>query len=112
MRGTDVPKPTFTLSGSPCWVDLFTSDPDRAIAFYGSLFGWQAERTGEEFGGYINFSKDGERIAGAMQNDGTAGAPDAWSVYLRTADAAATTEAAAAQGGQVYVPPMAVADLG
>ena len=25
--------------GSPCWVDLMTSDQDRVRAFYGQLFG-------------------------------------------------------------------------
>ena len=98
--------------GAPCWVDLYTSDPDRAIAFYGDLFGWTAERAGEEYGGYINFSKDGQLVGGGMKNDGVSGAPDAWSVYLATDDAAATTELAAANGGQVLLPAMDVMELG
>jgi predicted enzyme related to lactoylglutathione lyase len=75
------------------------------------LFGWTAEAPNEEFGGYINFNKDGVRIAGAMKNDGS-GNPDAWSVYLATNDAQATADAVVANGGQVYVPPMPVGDLG
>ena len=51
--------------GAPCWVDLYTSDPDRSIAFYGDLFGWTAESAGEEYGGYINFAKDGQPSPGA-----------------------------------------------
>jgi predicted enzyme related to lactoylglutathione lyase len=92
-------------------VDLFTSDPDKSQEFYGRLFGWTAEPPNEEFGGYINFDKDGVRIAGAMKSDGS-GNPDGWSVYLAVADAQATADAAVANGGQVYVPPMAVGDLG
>ena len=42
--------------GAPCWVDLFTSDLDRSLAFYSELFGWTSESSGEEFGGYVNFS--------------------------------------------------------
>jgi len=33
--------------GAPCWIDLFTSDPDKSRAFYGELFGWEAKDTGE-----------------------------------------------------------------
>jgi predicted enzyme related to lactoylglutathione lyase len=98
--------------GAPCWVDLLTSDPDRSRAFYGELFGWTSESAGEEFGGYANFALDGVPVAGSMGNDGQAGVPDGWSVYLASTDAAATVDAAAANGGEVVFPPMAVGDLG
>ena len=32
-------------AGAPCWIDLFSSDPDRAEEFYGEIFGWTAEHT-------------------------------------------------------------------
>lgn len=99
-------------SGAPCWIDLFSSDPDRSEQFYGELFGWTAEHSGPEFGGYVNFLRDGARMAGMMRNDGSSGAPDMWSTYLCTPDAKSTTEAAVAAGGQVHVEPMQVADLG
>jgi predicted enzyme related to lactoylglutathione lyase len=98
--------------GAPCWVDLFTSDLDRSIAFYTDLFGWTAEAPAAEFGGYVNLSKDGVRVVGAMSNDGSSGAPDAWSVYLATPDAQATIDAATKRGSQAIVPAMAVGDLG
>ncbi len=98
--------------GAPCWVDLFTSDPEKSEAFYCSLFGWTAESSGEEYGGYVNFSKDGVRVAGAMKNDGQASMPDVWSTYLAVEDAAATTEAAVANGGGVILPAMQVMELG
>lgn len=99
-------------AGTPCWIDLYSSDPDRAERFYGAIFGWAAEHTGPEFGGYVNFTKNGERIAGMMRNDGSSGSPDVWTVYLAVDDAKATTEAAIAARGTVYVEPMQVADLG
>jgi predicted enzyme related to lactoylglutathione lyase len=98
--------------GAPCWVDLFSSNPEGAQAFYGELFGWTAETSGEEYGGYVSFSKDGRRVAGCMKNDGQSGTPDAWSVYLATDSAEGTAAAAAANGGGVIVPPMEVMDLG
>jgi len=66
----------------------------------------------EEFGGYINFNKDGVRVAGCMASEPGSGMPDVWSVYLATDDATKTLEAAAANGGQVHVQAMAVGDLG
>jgi predicted enzyme related to lactoylglutathione lyase len=98
--------------GAPCWVDLFTSDPDKSRAFYGQLFGWTAKDPNEEFGGYVNFLKDGALVAGCMRNDGQAGSPDVWSVYLATDDAQATVDAAVAHGAQVVVPAMEVGELG
>ena len=61
--------------GAPCWTDLFTSDPDASRAFYGELFGWTSESAGDEYGGYVNFSKDGVRVAGCMRNDGSRARP-------------------------------------
>jgi predicted enzyme related to lactoylglutathione lyase len=107
-----VPKRDSALLGAPCWVDLFTSDPEKAHAFYCQLFGWTAENAGDEYGGYINFSTDGLAVAGCMKNDGQSGAPDLWSVYLASDDAKATVDAAAAHGGQVLVPAMDVMELG
>jgi predicted enzyme related to lactoylglutathione lyase len=107
-----VPKRDSAPIGAPCWVDLFTSEPDKSRAFYERLFGWTSEDAGEEYGGYINFLKDGIPVAGCMRNDGQSGSPDLWSVYLATDDAKATADAAAANGGQVLVPPMDVMELG
>ena len=107
-----MPKRDAAPIGGPCWVDLFTSDPDKSRAFYGQLFGWTSEEAGEEYGGYINFLKDGLPVAGCMRNDGLSGSPDVWSVYLATDDIKATTDAAVANGGQVLVPAMEVMELG
>jgi predicted enzyme related to lactoylglutathione lyase len=98
--------------GAPCWVDLFTSDPDGSRAFYAGLLGWSSEEPNAEFGGYVNFTRDDGRVAGAMGNDPSTGTPDLWSVYLRTDDARASVDAAAAAGAQVIVPAQDVGPLG
>ncbi|BDN84503.1 hypothetical protein YM3MPS_46950 [Mycobacterium pseudoshottsii] len=36
--------------GAPCWIDLTTSDIDRAQDFYGTVFGWTFESAGPEYG--------------------------------------------------------------
>ena len=38
-------------AGAPCWIELFTSDPEKTQLFSGELFGWTAEEAGEEYGG-------------------------------------------------------------
>ena len=40
------------------------------------------------------------------------GMPDMWSTYLRSDDAAATVQAAAQHGGQVYMEPMDIPEQG
>ncbi|MGH9154856.1 MAG: VOC family protein [Acidimicrobiales bacterium] len=107
-----MPKRDSAPVGAPCWVDLFTSDPDRSQAFYRELFGWTAKDAGEEYGGYVNLLADGVPVAGCMRNDGQSGMPDVWSVYLATDDAEEVVDKAVAHGGQVIVPAMKVMELG
>lgn len=47
MTVRDTPWPV----GTPCWVDLMTSDIGAAKEFYGGLFGWELVDQGEEAGG-------------------------------------------------------------
>ena len=56
--------------GSPCWTDLWTSDVEGSRAFYGALFGWEAQEPSPEFGGYFMFTRDGVPVAGAMGDMG------------------------------------------
>lgn len=99
--------------GAPCWINLLTSDPERSRRFYTELLGWTAEDPDPIHGGYVNFRKDGVRVAGCVgKRPGMEQAPDAWSVYLFSRDARATVEAATRHGGQVMQPAMDVGDLG
>lgn len=98
--------------GAPCWIDLATSDPDRSTAFYTELFGWTVVSAGDEYGGYLNFSKGDHQVAGGMGIDPQSGMPEAWTTYLAVEDAEATTAAVAAHGGQVVMPAMDVMELG
>lgn len=106
-----MPAPTL-VAGAPCWIDLYSSDTDLATAFYGRLLGWKAEPPQEGFGGYFTFTKDGKHVAGCMANDGKAGTPDLWTIYLTTDDVEATAQSATANGGRVQVPPMQVGENG
>lgn len=98
--------------GTPCWVDVLCSDPDRVKAFYAGLFGWTVEESGPEFGNYANFRSDGQLVAGLVPNSGEQGSPDAWTTYIATTDAQATTAAVTDGGGQILAAPMQVGELG
>jgi uncharacterized protein len=88
-----------TPLGAPIWIDVATSDLDRAQQFYGAVFGWAFDVGGPELGGYVTASLDGAPVAGLLANDPQWNAPDAWTVYLHTADADATHAAALKAGG-------------
>jgi uncharacterized protein len=101
------------MTGAPCWVDLLTSDTERAEQFYGEMFGWTAERGDEQrYRGYTTFRKHGRRVGGCRRNDGSSGVPDGWSVYLASDDAMGTVTRAAELGGTVIVPVMEVPEQG
>lgn len=106
-----MPAPTLVL-GAPCWIDLYSSDTERAKDFYGRLFGWTAFDPGAEYGGYFIFQRDGKAVAGCMGNSGEEGHPDAWTVYLHTDDVDRTVADAKAKGAQVIVEPMDVTENG
>jgi predicted enzyme related to lactoylglutathione lyase len=97
--------------GTPSWVDLMSSDVDKAKEFYSNLMGWTSEDSGSEYGNYVTFSSDGHVVAGLMANPGT-GAPDGWTTYLTVEDAQATVDAATAAGASVLMPVMEVPQQG
>lgn len=84
--------------GAPSWIDLATSDLDRAQEFYGAVFGWSFTSPGPNYGGYLNATKDGHLVAGLMSRHPDQQGPDGWITYLHTADVDATLTAATAAG--------------
>jgi uncharacterized protein len=94
--------------GAPSWIDLTSSDVERAQDLYGAVFGWTFESAGPEYGGYINAAKDGRPVAGLMANRPEFQTPDNWATYFHTADINATVSAVAAAGGASCMGPMEV----
>jgi uncharacterized protein len=72
--------------GTFSWVDLATTDPGGAAAFYGGLLGW-------ELGGDGVFRLDGSAVAGLAPAGAVQSAGTAWRSHVTVADA----EAAAAR---------------
>jgi predicted enzyme related to lactoylglutathione lyase len=102
---------TVSTPGSPTWVDLGTADLEDANRFYSELFGWTADVSGDEFGGYTTFLLNGQPVAGAGPLYGE-GQPTAWSTYIGTDNADAVADRVVAAGGKVLVPAFDVMDQG
>lgn len=72
--------------GTFSWTDLTTTDQDAAKAFYGGLFGWEAEDmpVGEDI--YYSMQRvDGKDVAAISpqpQQQRDAGVPPMWNSYI------------------------------
>lgn len=108
-----MPKVESISQGAPIWMDLMTSDMEKAKSFYGELFGWSIVDNGEDFGHYHMASRGDDVVAGMMQKSADdAAMPDVWTVYLAVDNAEASTEAVKQAGGQVMLEPMVVGPTG
>jgi uncharacterized protein len=102
---------TSYAAGTPSWVDHATGDLAASNAFYGSLFGWDADDQGEDMGHYTLLRKSSKAVAGNM----TAMSPEqpnVWTTYISVDDADATADRAKQAGAMILVEPMDVSDIG
>jgi len=99
-----------------CWVDLSTTDPSGAKAFYSALFGWEIEDRPIDGGGvYTMLNLGGHSVAGMgeLQPEMQAqGVPSNWASYVKHDDVDGVAERVAAAGGILLFPPMDVMDQG
>lgn len=77
-------------AGTFAWAELNARGLDKAVPFYGSVFGWTTKVSpmGEGLGDYTEFQADGVSILGAMEmNPGVpAEVPSYWMVYFGVED--------------------------
>jgi len=98
----------FKTPGAFSWSELMTTDPEKAAAFYGELFGWQLDAMpmgGDPASGVYRVAKVGEVAVGGMAAcPQGAPMPPAWSCYVTVDDVDATVEKVKALGGTVLLP--------
>jgi predicted enzyme related to lactoylglutathione lyase len=104
---------TSYLEGTPSWVDLMTSDPEGARAFYGGLFGWEFEiDPNADTGHYTTCLLRGKRVAGMGGDPAPAGMPTFWTTYFAVDDVDKIAERVAEHGGKIQMAPMDVMEMG
>ena len=102
--------------GTFSWVDLGTTDPDAAKAFYAGLFGWECEDmpVGDS-GTYTICRLDGKdvcAIAGQNQQERDQDVPPHWNSYITVDDVDARAPRIAELNGNLIMPPFDVAQAG
>ena len=103
----------YRTHGAFSWCELGTTDPDKALAFYGRLFGWKAENMDMGSGPYHVLKVGDESIGGVMQNPSDAkGPPAMWNCYVTVDDIDATARQCVELGGTVCAGPMDIPGVG
>jgi uncharacterized protein len=98
--------------GTWCWNELVTQDPDKAVAFYKGLAGFEvAKEDMGAMGMYSMLKSGGTARAGVMKHP-MANAPSAWVPYIAVEHCDQTVEKAKKLGGNVINPGTDVPDVG
>jgi len=103
-----------TLPGKFTWFDLATEDPAGARAFYGAVFGWTFRDAGSAQAPYTLIEHAGGKVGGIFRANRPAGAAvgSRWLSVVSVPDAQKAARYVREAGGQVVLPPRAVAGRG
>ena len=82
-------------------VELNTTDPAKAKAFYGKLFDWKMEDMEKGPGSTYTMIQPGEGTGGGLMKQLIPDAPSAWLAYVIVDDVRASTDKAKSLGAQV-----------
>jgi predicted enzyme related to lactoylglutathione lyase len=102
--------------GTPCWVDLQTTDLAAAKEFYGVLFGWSFDDQPIPGGGVYSMAVvDGDTVAAVTPQSPEMAAnhvPPMWNTYIAVDDVDAAHARAVAAGGHSMMEPFDVMEAG
>jgi uncharacterized protein len=102
--------------GTFSWVDLATTDPEGAKAFYGRLFGWEGDDMPAGEGITYTMFRLGPHYVAAVsdqrEEERAAGVPPHWSSYVTVDDLDAVAARVPELGGTLIAPPFDVLDAG
>ena len=94
-----------SVRGCIGWHELVATDREKALAFYGELFGWrQADADVSTLGTYQLFSAEGQTIGGMVNGPATMSA--FWLYYFNVGDIDAAAKRVTAGGGRVFGEPL------
>ena len=104
--------------GTPCWVDLATTDQAAAKAFYAELFGWDCQDNPMDESGSVFYTMamlNGAFVGGMYEqpeDQRQAGIPPHWMIHIAVDDVDAIAARVPELGGTVGAPPFDVFEAG
>jgi predicted enzyme related to lactoylglutathione lyase len=102
-----------TKHGAPSWMELMTTDVDRAGAFYAKVFDWTPKTSTMPSMTYTEFKAGNESVAGMMGITKEMGKmPSNWACYMTVDDVDQTAKDCKAMGGTVCVEPSDIPSVG
>jgi hypothetical protein len=96
-----------------CHLELDTTDPAKAKAFYSALFDWKI--TDSDMGGgmvYSTFKPSDDSPGGGMMQHPMPGAPSSWLAYVLVDDINAANKKAVSLGAKLIVNTQEVPNMG
>jgi predicted enzyme related to lactoylglutathione lyase len=93
-------EPTIT-HGKICYLEIPTSDVDRSVAFYRSVFGWQTRRRGD---GATAFDDGPGQVSGAWVTGRPISATPGLLLYVMVESVEESSRAVVAGGGRIVQP--------
>lgn len=98
--------------GDWVWNELMTDDPERSIAFYKAIGGFESEAMPMGEGGTYHLLKSGgQGRAGVMKNP-MPGVPQNWLPYVQVQNADQSHDKAKRLGASIKVPPTDIPNVG
>jgi predicted enzyme related to lactoylglutathione lyase len=101
--------------GSFCWCDVSATDVAGCKSFYGDLFGWETQETGEGDFRYVMLRRGSLEVGGMYElrpDQREQGVPSHWLAYVLVENVDESAERAQALGGNLVMGPMDVMDVG
>jgi uncharacterized protein len=102
--------------GTPCWVDLQTTDQTAAKAFYGRLFGWDYDDQPMPGDAIYSMAVKGSGVVAAIAPQSpdmvAQNIPPMWNTYIAVDDVDASTAKADSSGGKVLMQPFDIEGAG
>lgn len=97
-------------AGMPCWIELITTNLDRAREFYANLFDWEYETHSDPVSGeHVIALREGFPVASLRAASGD---QSQWRIYLAAADCAEKVAEAESHGAVQTVPLNTVPKIG
>ena len=98
------------VPGALTWNDLNTSDPEKAMEFYGELFGWDFQKVPDDATEYWVIMNGGRSNGGVrpIDNSQPGEVPAHWLPYFACSDVEEARAKVEALGGRTFFGPMQV----